>query len=282
MKLLDGSEVRKKIINEVLEKMTNIDKRLGIVVIGIGDSDVNDLYVRQKEKLFTSLGVGFEYIKFSSDTDEREILKLIDKLNNDDSVDGIMVELPIMGNFDVKKILNEIDYRKDVDGLTEVNREKLSSNKECILSSTTEAILEIIKYYDITLDNKKIVVVGNGYLVGRPLGMIFKNKGLDVDVCDSKTSDLDEKIKKADIIITCVGKKNLIKGSVFKDKQIIIDVGVTVDRGVVYGDVERGELEDIDCLITPIIGGVGTVCVASLVKNLIKCYELKLMIDKKS
>jgi len=272
MNLLDGKMVREKIIDDIKNKLIDIDKNLKIVVIDIGESEVNDLYVRQKEKLFNKLGLGFEYVKFSSSASEEEILNVIDKFNIDDTVDGIMVELPVIGNFDVKRIINRIDYRKDVDGLTDINREKLFNNKECIVSSTVEAILEIFEYYNILLSDKKIVIVGNGYLVGNPLSILFRNMDLDAIVCDSKTVDLSNKINKADIVISCVGKKEIIKSEMLVDDQVIIDVGVSVDNDIVCGDIERSGLDNKNVYVTPLIGGVGTVCVATLVKNLIKCH----------
>ena len=273
MEVLDGLVVREKVLEEIKNKLGNISKRLGIAIISIGDSDVNDIYVRQKEKLFTSLGINFRDIRFGSDIEESKILEIIDELNNDQEIDGIMVELPIVGDFDRDKILNRIDYRKDVDGLTSINRDKLFKGDKCMLSSTVEAILEIFKCYDIDLENKKIVIVGNGILVGKPLSILLKNNNYDVMVCDSKTIDLDKKVNSADIVVSCVGKVNIITSEMLRDNQIIIDVGVNVKEGKVYGDVDRVLLDEKKIYITPIKGGVGVVTVVSLVKNLIKCYE---------
>lgn len=277
MKILDGRKVREKIIDEIKVKLVNIDKKLSIVVIGIGDSEVNDLYVRQKEKLFDSLGLGFQYIKFNSDIEEDEILRFIDEINNDDSIDGIMVELPIIGNFDRDKILNRIDYRKDVDGLGFINREKLSKGEECVISSTVLAILKILDYYNISLDNKKIVVVGNGFLVGRPLAMLLNNMDVNFIVCNSKTKDIYKIISNGDIIISCVGKKNIINKDMLRDGQAIIDVGVFCDGDIIFGDVYRDGLDKIDLVITPLIGGIGVVTTACLVSNLVLCYENNLV-----
>lgn len=275
MQLLNGRIVRDKILEDIKINLNNINKTLGLAVISIGENKVNDIFVLQKEKICTKLGIEFRDIKLDSNIEEEQILKIIDELNIDNNIDGIMIELPIIGQFNKEKILDRIDYRKDVDGLTKKTREKLLNNKECIISSTVEAILEIFKYYQIELPNKKIVIVGNGFLVGSPLSTILKNKNLNVTICDSKTNNLLSEINNADIIVSCVGKKNLITSNMLKNNQVIIDVGVTVDNGINYGDVERINLDELDISITPIIGGVGVVTVVSLINNLIKCYELK-------
>lgn len=275
MQLLNGKTIRDKILEDIKINLNNIDKTLGIAVISIGENKVNDIFVLQKEKICTKLGIEFRDIKLGSNIEEEQILKIIDELNIDNNIDGIMIELPIIGKFNKDRILNRIDYKKDVDGLTKKTREKLLNNKDCIISSTVEAILEIFKYYQIELPNKKIVIVGNGFLVGSPLSTILKNKNLNVTICDSKTNNLLSEINNADIIVSCVGKKNLITSNMLKNNQVIIDVGVTVDNGINYGDVERINLDELDISITPIIGGVGVVTVVSLINNLIKCYELK-------
>ena len=275
MQLLNGKTIRDKILEDIKINLNNIDKTLGIAVISIGENKVNDIFVLQKEKICTKLGIEFRDIKLGSNIEEEQILKIIDELNIDNNIDGIMIELPIIGKFNKDRILNRIDYKKDVDGLTKKTREKLLNNKACIISSTVEAILEMFKYYNIELTNKKIVIVGNGFLVGSPLGTILKNKNLNVTICDSKTNNLTSNINEADIIISCVGKKNLITSNMLKNNQVIIDVGVTMDNGINYGDVERINLDELDISITPIIGGVGVVTVVSLINNLIKCYELK-------
>jgi len=274
METLDCRVVREQLLSEIKDKIVDVDKKIEIAVISIGDDAVNDIYIKQKEKMFSSLGIGFRDIRLSSNVEELEILKVIDELNNDRSVFGIMIELPIIGDFDRDKIINRIDYRKDVDGLTKNNRDKLLKNKDCIISSTVEAILEIFKYYNVKLINKEIVIVGNGILVGKPLSIIFRNMDLDFVICDSKTEDIGDKIKNADIIVSCVGKKNVITSDMLNDGQFIIDVGVSVFEGISYGDVERSKIDDINGYITPVRGGVGAVTVVSLVKNLIKCYEV--------
>ena len=259
MQLLNGRIVRDKILEDIKINLNNINKTLGLAVISIGENKVNDIFVLQKEKICTKLGIEFRDIKLGSNIEEEQILKIIDELNIDNNIDGIMIELPIIGKFNKDRILNRIDYKKDVDGLTKKTREKLLNNKECIISSTVEAILEMFKYYNVELTNKKIVIVGNGFLVGSPLSTILKNKNLNVTICDSKTNNLLSEINNADIIVSCVGKKNLITSNMLKNNQVIIDVGVTMDNGINYGDVERINLDELDISITPIIGGVGVV-----------------------
>lgn len=274
MEILDCRKVRDKIKTEVIYNLSDINKTLGIAIISIGDNDVNSVYLRQKRNFFCKLGILFKEFILDSDVDESFVLDIIDDLNKDDLIDGIMVELPIKSDaIDTKRILNRIDYRKDVDGLTDINRNRLKNNKDCIISSTVVGIMEIFKYYNINLDNKKIVIVGNGYLVGKPLSDVLLNNNLDVIVCDSKTKNISEVIKNADILVSCVGIKNLIKLDEIKRDIIIIDAGVSIVDGYVVGDIMREAIDNIDGFITPIIGGVGVVTTASLACNLIKCYR---------
>lgn len=275
MEVLDCKKVSDKIRGKVNENLANINKVLGIAIISIGDNEVNSVYLRKKRNFFRELGVEFREFILDSDVEEKYVLDIIDHLNKDDLVDGIMIELPIKSNIiDTKKILNRIDYRKDVDGLTDINRIRLKNNEDCIISSTVVGIMEIFNYYDIDLDDKRIVIVGNGYLVGQPLADVLLNNKLDVVVCDSKTENINEIIKKADILVSCVGVKNLIKlDSNFNKNIIIIDAGVSIVDGEVVGDVMRDKIKNINGFITPIIGGVGIVTTASLASNLVKCYR---------
>ncbi len=275
MKLLDGRVVKDKIFSDLRDKLVGIDKKLSFVVIQIGDDLVDDIYIRSKEKMASSLGYDFNLVKLSDSVSEEEVVEVIDKYNRDDNVDGIMIELPIPKNLDYDYIRNVIDPSKDIDGVTDINMGRLITGNEGIRSCTALGVVKLLKYYDISLVGKNITIVGRSNLVGKPLSNLLINEGATVTVCHSKTSNLSFYTKNADILVACVGKAGFVTRDMVKEDSVIVDVGTNVVDGKLCGDVNFDDVKDIVSYITPVPGGVGQVTTAILGENIYKCYRNK-------
>lgn len=275
MNILDGKIVRKSILNKLKDELTGIDKTLGLAVIQIGNDDASNIYIKQKEKMTQELGYKFKHYKLDSDVEESVVLDLIDKLNSDDSIDGILVQMPIPKHLDSNIIQNRIDPNKDVDGLTDINAGRLVHNKDSLIPCTPLGIIEILKYYDINIDGANIVVVGRSNLVGKPISNLLTNYNATVTLCHSHTKKLASITRNADILIVAVGKANFITKDMIKDNSIIIDVGINRCDNKLCGDVDYNGVIDKVKYITPVPGGVGQMTVAMLGYNIQKAYKLK-------
>ncbi len=278
MELLDGKMVKKKVLENLKKDLENIERPLGLAVIQIGEDEASNVYVRQKEKMASDLGMDFRHIRFPEEIKQDEVIKEIDKLNNDNKVDGILVQMPIPNHLDSKVIQNRIDYLKDVDGLTDINAGNLVHKKDGLIPCTPEGIIELLKYYNIEISGKNVTIIGRSDLVGKPLASLMTNNDATVTLCHSKTKNLNVFTKNADILVVAVGKAKLIKKSQIKDGAVIIDVGINrqVD-GKLCGDVDFDDVKEKASYITPVPGGVGQMTVACLAKNTYKAYKLRKM-----
>lgn len=260
MRVLECKSIRQELLVNLKEK---IDSKLTLVVIQIGDFKENEIYLRNKKNLALELGVELVEIKYDENILKEEIISKILELNLDASINGIMIQKPILPKFNYQELVNYIDYRKDVDGVTKINKEKMY-----VIPCTVRSVLSIFEYYKINTENKKIAIVGKSDLVGLPLYNILK-KSNDVVLCDSKTVDLKAVLRSADIIVSAIGKANYFDDSYFSDGQIIIDVGTNYLDGRLVGDVNFNSLQK-NILITSVPGGVGAVTPIYLFWNLYK------------
>jgi len=249
----------------LVEKVKKLNKKLKLVVVSVGNDPASKVYVGQKEKRAIEVGYDFFNLHFDS-IDEETLIKEIDKLNQDDLVTGIIVQLPLPDNLDKNKILNTINPLKDVDGLTNENFIKLIKKEECLIPCTPKGVVSLLDYYNVDLVNKKVVIVGRSELVGLPLFHLLLNKNATVTVCHSRTKDLKSYTKEADVLIVAVGKKELITADMVKDNAVVIDVGINRFEGKLYGDVEDKCFSKVN-LMTPVPGGVGPMTVISLMEN---------------
>jgi len=257
IKILDGQKVAQSILEKVnrnLIKLRSKGIQLSLAVISIEGDEASTAYIHQKEKLASRLGVIFHLYEMLPLVSEAQIVKLIKKLNNSDSVSGIIVQLPLPQNLNRRKILDQIKVEKDIDGLNPKNRAK---------SATALAILRILDFYGIELKGKKIGILGNGYLVGQPLTQILKKKGLKFEIWDEKMKDLAQKSKKADILILGTGQANLVGEEMVKDRVVVIDCGAP------YAELNDKVKEKL-AAYSPVPGGVGPVTLAILFENLVK------------
>lgn len=262
--VLDGKKVSEELRHNIKNEIKENGYKPSFVVLEVGDNESNKVYVKAKEKACKEVGIAFHHYKYPSDVKEETIINKIDELNDDNEVDGIILQLPISDHLDKDKLLNRIDPLKDVDGL--------NKNNSNIIPCTVLGILEILKYYNISFEKKHVVIMGKSILVGIPLYDMLKNKDINVDIVDKFTPNIKDITKKADILVVAIGKKHLIDKSYVKDGVIIIDVGITKENGKIYGDVNP-EVYSIASNYTPVPGGVGVMNVTSILNNVMLCYK---------
>jgi methylenetetrahydrofolate dehydrogenase (NADP+)/methenyltetrahydrofolate cyclohydrolase len=264
-KIIDGRKLAKAHEEKLAQKIKKLKAKPKIVSFLVGDDPSSVLYSNLKQKKAVELGIGFELLHFPESINFKEIKNKIEKLNNDRSITGIMIQLPLPDKFlrshQAEKLLETIDFKKDVDGL--------KKNSLC-LPAVVEAILSIIKDENIKVVNKKCVVIGASDLVGKPVAQELEKLGATVDVCDSKTDSLKEKTLGADIIVSATGVPGLVKGDMVKEGVAIIDVGAEKVNGKVVGDVDFESVYPKAAKITPVPGGVGPMTVISLMENIVK------------
>jgi len=277
MILIDGKKeaanLRLELKKEVLALKAKYNKVPGLTVILIGDLAPSQIYVRNKEKSAKEVGLKSEVIKYPSNVEEKIILNKIDELNKDDTVSGILVQLPLPKHIDKKKVIETIIPEKDVDGFHPVNVGNLSSGYESSVPCTPLGCYLLIKKIEQNLSGKKAVVVGRSNLNGKPMTQLLLKENCTVTITHSKTKDLKEECLKGDIVIAAVGIPELVKGDWIKKDAIVIDVGINkTDKGIV-GDVAFDEVSKIAKAITPVPGGVGPMTIACLLKNTVECFK---------
>ena len=272
MEILDGKGLSAKIKDELKNEMDAYVKTPILSVITIGEDEASKVYVRNKKKACEYVGMSFLHFSYSSEVSEEEVINKIKELNEDESINGIILQLPIPEKFDQNKLINSISPLKDVDGLTYINQGKLLNNSDSIVPCTPKGIIEIFKYYNIDLTSKHVVIIGRSNLVSKPLLLECLNKNATVTMCHSKTKNLKDYTKTADVLVVAVGKKHLIDKTMVKKDSVIIDVGINREDGKLYGDVNP-DVESVCSYLTPVPGGVGPMTVAMLLKNTFEAYK---------
>ncbi|MEK7609840.1 MAG: bifunctional 5,10-methylenetetrahydrofolate dehydrogenase/5,10-methenyltetrahydrofolate cyclohydrolase [Patescibacteria group bacterium] len=279
-KLLSGKIAREALVKELISKVQSLSNKPNLAIIQVGDREDSASYIRAKKNFAEKIGVDVLHTQVQSDVTQEKLVELIKGFNDDNNVNGIIVQLPISEHLDKITIIDAIDPKKDVDGLTAFQIEAWSNHKAgAILPATARGVKELLKYYDINLSGKKVVVIGRSDMVGRPIAVMCKDSGAVVTVCHSKTVALAKETKKVDIIIVAVGKPKLIGADHVKAGQIIIDVGLNtvygekledeIENKKLVGDVDFEGVKEIVFAITPVPGGVGPMTVFALFENLI-------------
>lgn len=276
MFLLDGRKVKEVGLENLKSKLAKLDKTLTLAVIQIGNDPASNIYVSNKNKTATKLGCNFIHIKFDETVEEKEVLEKIDELNYDEDIDGILVQMPIPKHLNETLIQNRVKSYKDVDGLTDINAGLLVHNKDSLISCTPHGILTLLNYYDIKISKKHVVIVGRSNLVGKPLINLMLNNDATVTVCHSKTENLSDITKTADILIVAVGRPNFIKEDMVKDGVVVVDVGINRVDDKIVGDVDFDSVSKKVSAITPVPGGVGQMTILELFNNLYKAYHLRI------
>lgn len=273
MKLIDGKKIQTEMIEELNKEVSSLKSVPKLVIIQIGDFGPSNKYVAQKKTVGEKVGILVEHIRFTEENTEEEVLNKIDELNNDKNVHGVMVQLPLPKGFDEDKITNRVASYKDVDGLTTENIGRLFDGKNAFTPCTALGVMELFKRYNISLKGKHVVILGRSKLVGKPLIACLLNENATVTVCHSKTENLDSITKKADILIVAIGKKHFVTKDMVRRGTVVIDVGINVEDGKIYGDVNFEDVKQKASYMTPVPNGVGRMTVISLMKNVIKAYH---------
>lgn len=248
----------------------------GLAVIMAGDNPASEIYVKNKIKACETAGIYSRTIKLDENVTEKDLIEEIEKLNKDDKIDGILVQLPLPVHIDELKIINAISPEKDVDGFHSVNLGKMIiGDKTGFLPCTPYGIMQLLDEYGIDPAGKDTVIIGRSNIVGKPAAILFIEKSATVQVCNTKTKNIKDKIRNADIIIAAVGVPNFIKGEDIKEGAVVIDVGINRVNGKLCGDVDYEEVSEKAGYITPVPGGVGPMTIASLIKNTFKSYVNK-------
>ena len=280
MKIIDGKELAKKIRDNLKVEVAELKSR-GITpklaVIMVGNNKASEIYVRNKSKACDEIGIEFEeYIK-DNNISQKELINLIDTLNNRKDIHGILLQSPIPENLNIRQAFNEIDYRKDVDGFNPINVGNLSIGEDCFISCTPYGVIKMFEKYNINLEGKRAVIIGRSNIVGKPLLQCLLNKNATVTVCHSKTKNIKEITKEADILIAALGKPKFITEDMVKENAIVIDVGINrSEEGKLVGDVDFETVSKKVSYITPVPGGVGPMTIAMLMNNVVKSAKLTL------
>jgi methylenetetrahydrofolate dehydrogenase (NADP+)/methenyltetrahydrofolate cyclohydrolase len=260
------AELRKE-VEELKEKGINP----GLAVIIVGEDPASQVYVRNKERACEECGIYSEKYALPAETTQEELLSLIDKLNKQENISGILVQLPVPKHIDEETIINAIDPKKDVDAFHPINVGKIMVGNYDFVPCTPAGVMELIKESGIDVCGKECVIVGRSNIVGKPQAMLLLHQNGTVTICHSRTQNLAEKTKQADILVAAVGIPNFIKGDMIKEGAVVIDVGINrLDNGKLCGDVEFETAEKVAGAITPVPGGVGPMTIAMLMKNTVK------------
>lgn len=272
--IIDGKTLAKKIRMELKEKCEElINKHIQpkLAVIMVGDNPASKVYVKNKSKACNEVGILYEEYLLEEDTPQEELIKLIKKLNEDKSINGILLQSPIPQHLDINEAFKAITYAKDVDGFTPSSVGKLCIGEDTFISCTPYGVMKMFEEYNIDLTGKNVVILGRSNIVGKPLIQCCLQKHATVTVCHSKTKNLDEYTKQADIIISAIGKPKFVTSDMVKNGVIVIDVGINRDEnGKLVGDVDFENVKEKASYITPVPGGVGPMTIAMLMNNVIK------------
>ncbi|MFW5879554.1 MAG: bifunctional methylenetetrahydrofolate dehydrogenase/methenyltetrahydrofolate cyclohydrolase FolD [bacterium] len=274
--LIKGKELSEKIIEKVSKELTNYSKKPGLTVIIVGNDPASSVYVNKKKQKAEKAGFNSQVIELPDSVTQGELEKYIDNLNEDNTVDGILVQLPLPKHIDTYKIIEKIKPEKDVDGFHPVNVGKLVIGlKPFAVSCTPNGIIKLLEDKNIEIEGKHAVIIGRSNIVGKPMAALLLNKNATVTICHSRTRDLKEICKQADIIIAAVGIPKFIKKDWIKQGATVIDVGINrTDEGKLVGDVDFEEVSQKAEFITPVPGGVGPMTISMLLSNTLNLFKM--------
>lgn len=277
-KIIDGKQISLDIKNELKEKVAKYKEQgieITLAVVKVGNDPASAVYVRNKEKACEYVGINSKTLALPEETTEEELLNVVKELNEDKNVNGILVQLPLPKHIDEGKVLLTIDSTKDVDGFHPVNVGKMVIGEDTFLPCTPAGIIEMIKRTDIDIEGKECVVIGRSNIVGKPMAMLMLKENATVTIAHSRTKDLKEVTKRADIIVGAIGKAKFVTADYVKEGAVVIDVGMDRDEnGKLCGDVDFESVSKVASAITPVPGGVGPMTVTMLLVNCLRSVEL--------
>ena len=275
--IMNGKEVAQKVRNELKEEVSNLKKQgkiLKFAVIMVGDNSASKIYIKNKSKACEEVGIDCEEYILDANIQMQELLDLIKKLNNRNDIHGILLQSPIPKHLDIDEAFRTIAPEKDVDGFNPVNVGKLCLGQDGFIACTPLGVMKLLEEYNIDIEGKNAVVIGRSNIVGKPMLQCLLNKNATVTICHSKTSNLLEITKNADIIVAAVGRERFLKADMIKDGAVVIDVGINrLENGTICGDVDFENVKEKASYITPVPGGVGPMTVAMLMSNIVKASK---------
>lgn len=274
---IDGKQIavthRENIKARIEEKTLIGVRKPSMVAILVGNDGGSISYMKNQQKLSESLGVSYNSLILDETITQEELINKIKELNNDNTVDGIILQLPLPKNFDEKEVTSAICHNKDIDGLTDINTGRLYKGEKCFIPCTAKSILELIKYVENDIKGKNAVVIGRSNIVGKPVAQLLLNENATVTICHSKTKNLKEVCKEADILVAAIGRPGFVTKDFVKDGAIVIDVGTTMVDGKIKGDVCYDEVLEVASHVSPVPGGVGAMTTTMLLKNTCEAWN---------
>jgi len=272
MKIIDGKAIAKEIREEIKKEVASLSRKPGLAVILVGDDPASKVYVDNKAKVCMELGIKSFVYRLPDTTTQKEIYELVDELNKNNDVDGILVQHPIQGEADEKNVFNRITPEKDVDGFNVINKGKLSAGLDCFVPCTPLGIVYMLEHEGIKIEGKNVVIIGRSNIVGKPLAALMLRENATVTVCHSKTENIKEVCRNADILVAALGKAKFVTEDMVKEGAIVVDVGINRVDGKLCGDVDFENVSKKVSAITPVPGGVGPMTIAMLMKNVMRAY----------
>ncbi len=274
MVVIDGKAIAEEIKNDIALEVSKLSKKPGLAVIFVGDDPASKVYVSNKEKTCKKLGINSFVHRLDSSVSENDLLNLIERLNEDDSVNGILLQHPVPAHIDEMKAFNAISPLKDVDGFNIINRGNLAVGNDAFVACTPLGIIELLKHENIAISGKHVVIIGRSNIVGKPLYELMLRENATVTVCHSKTQGIKDICKEADILVAALGKPKFVTEDMVKSDAVVIDVGINRVDGKLIGDVDFEGVSKKASAITPVPGGVGPMTIAMLMKNVLKAYYM--------
>ncbi|MDG2445247.1 MAG: bifunctional methylenetetrahydrofolate dehydrogenase/methenyltetrahydrofolate cyclohydrolase FolD [Thermodesulfobacteriota bacteirum] len=277
-KLIDGKLVSKEIREIIRSKAAKIKEEssrvAGLAAVLVGEDPASQIYVRNKRKACEDVGIYSEEHKLAEGITQNELLELINKLNNDKNINGILIQLPLPSHIDESLILNSVAPDKDVDGFHPINAGYLFEGKPSFIPCTPHGIIKMLEFYEIEIEGKNAVVLGRSNIVGKPASILLLQKNATVTICHSRTKDLAKILSAADIIVAAIGRANFVKKDMVKKGAVVIDVGINrLETGKLAGDVDFTEVSKVCSYITPVPGGVGPMTITMLLWNTVLSLE---------
>lgn len=272
--ILDGKKTAENLMKKVAEDVAAIKDTITLTLILVGNNPASMLYVKNKQNACLDAGINVDSHYLDENVTQKDVLEIIANANANDSVHGILVQLPLPSHLDEEVIVNSIDPDKDIDGLTLANQGKLFVGMDGLHPATPKGIMTLLQKYFIEISGKNVVVVGRSKLVGKPIAMLMLQKNATVTIAHSRTQNLKEVTKRADILVVAVGKPDFITADMVKKGAVVVDVGINKVEGKTVGDVKYDEVREVASYITPVPRGVGPMTIASLLENIVQSYRI--------
>lgn len=274
--IINGKQIAQDLRAKIATQVVELERKPGLAVILVGDDPASSVYVRNKDNACREVGFYSEKINKPADITQTELLAEVERLNKDNKIDGILVQLPLPKHLDANQVIETISPEKDVDGFHSENAGKLMQNKPHLRPCTPKGVMTMLATIGVDLAGKNCVVVGASNIVGRPMAMELLNAQATVTICNSKTQNLAEKLKQADIVVAAVGIAKIIQGEWIKKGAVVIDVGINrLDNGTLVGDVDFDAAKEVAGWISPVPGGVGPMTIATLLENTLSAYKAR-------